>query len=138
MATRSDESFQPTSILGESLRFKGDLHADEDLLIRGQVEGSITHSKRLILGRDAYVKATVRGHIVTVEGTLDGDLTADTSVAMLPGSTLSGDVCAPSVSIVKGATCTGKVTMNDSNARDKWNWAPHVKAAEPARAQLTR
>ena len=38
------------SILGPTLYFKGDLSADEDLLIQGRVEGSITHTQRLTVG----------------------------------------------------------------------------------------
>src|SRR5688572_32780317 len=35
------------SVLGPSLRFKGDLVADEDLVVQGQIEGSILHTRSL-------------------------------------------------------------------------------------------
>ena len=34
------------SILGPTLKFKGELTANEDLVIQGQIEGSIKHNSR--------------------------------------------------------------------------------------------
>ncbi len=100
------------SILGPTLRFKGELHAEEDLMIRGHVEGSITHSQRLTICRDGHVKADIQGQVIAVEGTVEGDLSASTSVAIMETGHLKGDVHAPSVSIVEGANVNGSVTMD--------------------------
>src|SRR5262245_15138363 len=45
-----------TSVLGPTLRFKGELVADEDLLIQGQLEGSIEHTRSLTIGTEGGVK----------------------------------------------------------------------------------
>jgi cytoskeletal protein CcmA (bactofilin family) len=94
------------------LRFKGELHADEDLMIRGQIEGSITHSQRLTICREGQVKADITGQVIVVEGTVEGDLNATTSVAVMETAHLAGDVSAPSVSIVEGANFNGNVLMD--------------------------
>src|ERR1035438_2084812 len=65
------------SVLGPTLFFKGDLSAEEDLLIQGRVEGSITHTQRLTVGPQGTVKANIRAQLIIVEGTVDGDLQAD-------------------------------------------------------------
>ena len=111
MASSNDSQRDQVSILGPTLRFKGELHADEDLMIRGQVEGSITHSQRLTICRDGKVKADIQGQTIAVEGVVEGDLTASTSVAIMETGKLRGDVEAPSVSIVDGASVNGSVTM---------------------------
>jgi len=102
------------SILGPSLRFKGELTAAEDLLIEGQVIGSIKHSRRLTIGRNGHVKAQIEGHIVSIAGTVEGDVQAQTSVAVMESGRLIGDVRAPSVSIVDGADFNGNVIMDTS------------------------
>ena len=61
------------SILGPTLYFKGDLSAEEDLLIQGRVEGSITHTQRLTVGPQGTVKADIKAQLIIVEGTVDGD-----------------------------------------------------------------
>jgi cytoskeletal protein CcmA (bactofilin family) len=114
MGSPNDLPRDTASILGPSLRFKGELQADEDLLIRGKVEGSIKHSQHLTICRDGQVKADIEGQVIAVEGTVDGDLTATTSVAVMGGAKLTGDVCAPSVSIVEGANFNGSVIMDSA------------------------
>ena len=107
MASSNDPQREQVSILGPTLRFKGELHADEDLMIHGQIEGSITHSQRLTICRDGHVKADIQGQV-------EGDLDASTSVAIMETGHLKGDVRAPSVSIVDGASVNGSVAMNST------------------------
>jgi cytoskeletal protein CcmA (bactofilin family) len=61
------------------------------------------------------VKADIQGQVISVEGTVDGDLTATTSVIVTQTGRLSGDVRAPSVSIVEGANFNGNVVMSTSS-----------------------
>lgn len=114
MANSNDPQRDQPSILGPTLHFKGELHADEDIVIRGRIEGSITHTQRLTICRDGHVKANIQGHVIAVEGVVHGDLHASTSVAIMETGHLTGDVQAPSVSIVEGANVNGIVTMDGS------------------------
>jgi cytoskeletal protein CcmA (bactofilin family) len=116
MMTTPTHSASQGSVLGPSIRFKGELHADEDLEIHGHVEGAITNSKYLTVGREGRVKAHIKGHIVAVEGTVEGDVTAETSVAVTATGQLKGDIRAPSVSIVDGADFNGSVLMSTNKA----------------------
>lgn len=116
MGNPNDPAREQVSILGPTLRFKGELRAEEDLMIRGHVEGSITHSQRLTICRDGRVKADIQGQVIAVEGTVEGDLNATTSVAVTETGHLKGDVRAPSVSIVEGANFNGNVLMDATSA----------------------
>ena len=49
-----------SSTLGATLRIKGDLFADEDLVIQGQVEGSILHTRSLTIGAPGRVRGDIR------------------------------------------------------------------------------
>lgn len=110
----NDKPKDDGSILGPTLRFKGELTAGEDLLIEGQVSGSIKHSRRLTIGKQGHVKAQIEGHIVSIAGTVEGDVQAQTSVAVMETGRLTGDIRAPSVSIVDGADFSGNVIMDTS------------------------
>ncbi len=112
----NESSRDAVSVLGPTLRFKGELHAEEDLMIRGHVEGSITHTQKLTVCREGNVKADIQGQVIAVEGTVDGDLSATTSVTVTQTGRLSGDVRAPSVSIVEGANFNGSVVMATAGA----------------------
>ena len=55
--------------IGESIVIKGELSADEDLVIDGQVEGNINlNQNALTVGEHGKVKATVVARTVVVAG----------------------------------------------------------------------
>ena len=111
MSNPYDNSAERVSVLGPTLHFKGELHADEELLIKGRIEGSISHSQRVTVCAEGTVTANVRAQTIVVEGTLTGDLQAEKSVMVKESARLRGNITAPSVSIVEGAQFTGGIDM---------------------------
>jgi cytoskeletal protein CcmA (bactofilin family) len=111
MSNPYDNSAERVSVLGPTLHFKGELHADEELLIKGRIEGSITHSQRITVCAEGTVTANVRAQVIVVEGTVTGDLQAEKSVMVKESARLRGNITAPSVSIVEGAHFTGGIDM---------------------------
>ena len=116
MGNPYDSANERTSILGPTLYFKGDLTAEEDLLIQGRVEGSITHTQRLTVGAQGTVKANIRAQLIIVEGTVDGDLHADKSVFVKETAKVCGNIFSPTVSIVEGANFSGSIDMDGKKA----------------------
>jgi cytoskeletal protein CcmA (bactofilin family) len=111
-----DTSKDRTSILGPSIQFKGELSADEDLIIRGRIEGAIKHKQRLTIGREGKVHASVEAQMIIIEGTVEGDVRADKSVVVREQAQLTGNISAPSVTIQEGAKFTGHVDMSGGTA----------------------
>jgi cytoskeletal protein CcmA (bactofilin family) len=116
MSDPYDSANERTSVLGPTLRFKGELHADEELLIKGKIEGTITHTQRLTVCAEGVVKANIRAQMIAVEGTVDGDLQAEKSVQVKESARVNGNIRAPSVSIVEGAHFNGNIVMDSSKA----------------------
>ena len=112
MSNPYNSATERASVLGPTLYFKGDLSAEEDLLIQGRVEGSITHTQRLIVGPQGTVKANIKAQLIIVEGAVDGDLSADKSVVVKESAKVCGNICAPSVSIMEGAQFSGSIDMD--------------------------
>jgi cytoskeletal protein CcmA (bactofilin family) len=100
-----------TSIIGPTLVFKGELRADEDLLIQGRVEGSIEHTSRLTIGEQGHVKADIKAQYINVEGQVEGDLFGSKSVMIKQSAQVKGNVYAPTVSLMEGATFNGSIDM---------------------------
>ena len=105
-----------TSVLGPTVQFKGELSADEDLIINGTVEGTITHMQKLTIGREGTVHANVDAQLVIIEGTIQGDVRADKSVSITQTAHIVGNIKAPSVTILEGAKFNGSVDMSDASA----------------------
>jgi cytoskeletal protein CcmA (bactofilin family) len=116
MSNPYDTATERVSVLGPTLHFKGELHADEELLIKGRIEGSITHSQRITVCPEGTVTANVRAQVIVIEGAMNGDLTAEKSVMVKETAKLRGNITAPSVSIVEGAHFTGGIDMEKKSA----------------------
>lgn len=100
-----------TSVLGPTLSFKGELKAEEDLLIRGTIEGSIEHTSNLTIGEDGKVKANIKAEFIAVEGKVEGDLTGAKSVVIKDTADIEGNIYSPTVSLHEGSTFNGKIDM---------------------------
>jgi len=100
-----------STVIGESILVSGKLEGDEDLTVRGRVQGSVTLTKTLIIEQTGVVKAdaTVRNAIVS--GAVMGNITASESVHLTREGRMVGDINAPRVIIVEGAAFRGHVDM---------------------------
>ena len=117
-------------VLGKTLLFRGELTAEEDVCLQGRVEGSIRHARNLIIGPDGSVLGDVYAAHLTVEGLVEGDLHGSEAVIVRATAQVRGNIFAPRVGIMEGATFNGRVEM-DPNA------GAHAAQASSAR-QSTR
>jgi cytoskeletal protein CcmA (bactofilin family) len=104
------------SVLGPTLRFRGELSAQEDLIIQGSVEGSITHTQSLTVGTDGSMKGDIRARVIVIDGKVEGDLYATESVSVRATAKVKGNVFAPRVGITEGAFFQGQIEMQPSGA----------------------
>jgi cytoskeletal protein CcmA (bactofilin family) len=103
------------SVLGPTLTFRGgELSSDEDLIIEGTVEGKIAHQNHhLTIGKNGRVKANVRARLITVYGTVEGDLHGDEGVQITATARVIGNVISPRVSLESGAKFEGSITTKE-------------------------
>jgi len=111
---RAPEASPRTSVLGPTLRFRGELSAQEDLIVQGSVEGSITHTQSLTVGTDGSMKGDIRARVIVVDGKVEGDLYATESVNIRATAKVKGNVFAPRVGIAEGAFFQGQIEMQPS------------------------
>jgi cytoskeletal protein CcmA (bactofilin family) len=102
------------SLLGPTFRFKGELKADEDLLIQGRCEGSIHHTKTLTIGTDGIVKGDTRARVLIIDGTVDGDLYALESITVRATAKVNGNLHSPRIALADGATFNGRIDMTSA------------------------
>jgi cytoskeletal protein CcmA (bactofilin family) len=110
-----DPETRPIPVLGKTLLFRGELTAEEDVILQGRVEGSIRHARNLIIGTDGSVLGDVYASHLTVEGLVEGDLHCTEAVIVRATAQVRGNIFAPRVGIMEGATFNGRVEM-DPNA----------------------
>jgi cytoskeletal protein CcmA (bactofilin family) len=113
---RVPESAPRASVLGPTLKFRGELSAQEDLIIQGSVEGSITHTQSLTIGTDGSMKGDIRARVIVIDGKVEGDLYATESVNIRATAKVKGNLYAPRVGITEGAFFQGQIEMQASGA----------------------
>ncbi len=100
------------SVIGETLHFKGELSAGEDMIIEGKVEGQINQGKCcLTVKPKGVLNANVNATKIFIEGKVEGDLSATVSVTIRESGEVASNIVAPTVAIVEGATFNGKIEM---------------------------
>jgi len=105
------------SVLGQSLVFKGELEADEDLMIDGRVEGTITHrAEHLTIGPHGNVKADIMANRVLVQGHVEGNIRASESIVIEPSARVAGNLFAPKIGLKEGAEFDGNIQMTRTPA----------------------
>jgi cytoskeletal protein CcmA (bactofilin family) len=117
MGNPYDNATGKMSILGPTLVFKGELIAEEDLVLKGTVEGTIQHTASLKIGKEGTVKGNVKAKNITVEGTVEGDLFGAESVRVQADARVTGNIFARNVSLAEGSRFKGSIDMgNDYEA----------------------
>jgi cytoskeletal protein CcmA (bactofilin family) len=124
-----------TTIIGESILISGSLNGDEDLTVRGRVEGTLTLTKTLAVEPTGIVKAEVQVRNCVIAGVVVGNVTATESVEITKEGRMVGDIAAPRVIIVDGASFRGRIDMGEVNVEGARGPARAVAAA-PARPAL--
>lgn len=105
------------TVIGPSILISGKLSGDEDLTVRGRVEGELSLSKTLIVEPSGIVKANVEVKNAIVSGVVVGNIAASESVELTQEGRMVGDIRAPRVIIVDGASFRGRVDMGDASPR---------------------
>jgi cytoskeletal protein CcmA (bactofilin family) len=116
------------TVLGRSVVVKGELAGAEDLLIEGQLEGTVRlQDHTLTVGQNGQVKAEVKARQVIVLGTVQGNITARDRVEIRKTGRVIGDLVSGGLAIEEGAYFKGSIDILREEERE----------AKPAQAPPT-
>jgi cytoskeletal protein CcmA (bactofilin family) len=124
------------TVIGDSMQVRGNLTGDEDLHVMGRIEGSIDLQRTLIVAESGIVKAEVQVRNAIISGVVVGNVSASESVELTREGRMVGDISAPRVIIVDGASFRGNVDMGDIENMPARK--PREERARPAPARVER
>jgi cytoskeletal protein CcmA (bactofilin family) len=104
------------TVIGVETRISGEIRGEEDLVVKGRVDGKIHLSHALTIEKGAIVQADVDVRNLVISGTLVGSIVASESVRLLASARVVGDLAAPRVIMDAGAAYRGRVDMGDIEA----------------------
>jgi len=102
------------TILGRESKFTGKLAFDGAVRIDGKFEGEIHTDDLLLVGPGAEVKAQLTVGSVVINGTVEGDVVAKSSVEIKSPGRLKGNVTSPTLVIEKGVIFDGTCSMSEA------------------------
>lgn len=110
----SDAPTDLRSFLGEGTDINGEVKFSEIMRVDATISGIITSETGSLLVMDrGKVKATITAGTVEISGTVEGTITAKTSVKIHSTGRVYGDIYTPALIIEHGAVFDGKCHMLD-------------------------
>lgn len=102
-----------TSIIGPSIVLKGDISGKEDLILKGQVEGTLSLPDNDIrVDSEGQVVADLKAKKISVAGKVKGNLTGSELLVIEKSGQVEGNMVAPRVVLEDGCQFMGSVEMN--------------------------
>ena len=105
------------SVLHEGITIKGEWTSDGIVDFGGTFEGDLTVDT-LVLARTGRIKGNVRARNVTIEGSLEGTISA-ISVALKTCAQVTADIVAQKLVIESGAMIEGRVAAKFNQTQDQ-------------------
>lgn len=117
-------------MIGPSITIKGEVTGDEDLVIQGKVEGTITlKAHEVSVGESGKVSADISAKVIKIDGEVTGDITGSENVMISRSGHVRGNIVAPRVTLEDGAVFKGSIDMDPGDAPAKAAPASSKQAA---------
>ena len=123
-------------MIGATVKVKGEITSGENLVIEGNVEGSIScNSHEVTVGGSGNAKANVTAKTIRIEGTVEGDITGHEKVIITKSGKVRGNIVAPAVTLEDGAKFKGSIDMDPTPQQGSVLSMTSSTAARPAVAE---
>lgn len=125
-----------SAVLGATIKVKGDISGEENLLIEGQVEGSVSlSSHELTIGKTGKLNANLTAKTIRIDGEVDGDITGKEKVVVTSTSQIKGNIVTPKMTLEEGARFKGTIDIDPAHANN--NASPSPSAAPSSKPAAT-
>jgi len=110
------------TIIGPSVKVKGNFSTRGNLRIEGELEGSLKTDSNLLVGKSAKIIAAVAANNAQVAGEIKGNVKIKGLIELESTAKVVGDLEAKEISVAKGAVINGR-------------WVVGSTSPEPAKIQ---
>jgi len=99
------------TVIGPSVKVKGDFNAQGNIIVEGAVEGSLKTAGSLEVGDKAKVTASVEAREAKIGGEIRGNIKIKGFLEITATAKIFGDIETAFISIERGATFNSKCVM---------------------------
>lgn len=115
----SFESPERLNRLVEGTKIKGDIFADSNLRIDGEIIGNIITSSKVVIGENGRVAGNLSCIEASVEGEVTGNINVEGLLILKGTAKILGDIVTARIQIEEGATFNGKCKMGAVSISDQ-------------------
>ena len=124
-------------MIGQTIKIKGTIEGDENLIIEGSVEGAVSlPNNDLTIGASGKVTADLGAKTVKIDGQVTGDISGTEKVIVSKTGLVRGNIVAPRLTLEDGAKFKGSIDMDPSDTPAKATPAKPGAAAKSAGAKV--
>jgi len=100
--------------INDNTNINGDIQANSDMRIDGNVKGNIICSSKVVVGRTSRIEGNIKCSDLTVEGTVIGDIIAEENLHFKSSANFEGNIKYNTLIVENGANILGSLLQNRS------------------------
>lgn len=107
------------TVIGPSIKVKGNFNGKGDIVIKGSLEGSLKTQANLFVGDKAKVIANVKAKEANINGEIQGNVEVEKTLTLGATAKIFGDIKCEQISVEQGAVINGKCQIIQETGNKK-------------------
>ncbi len=124
------------TVIAAAVEINGTVKSKGALRVDGKLEGELHCEQDAVIGKDAVIKGNISVQSVTVEGTVEGNITARDRVELKGEARMTGDLKAKRLVVQEGVTFVGRSDVNPSGSPSGAAPVPEAPVSKPTEKPL--
>ncbi len=126
---------EPETIVGESVKLKGNLKSNSNIKIAGSLTGEIKTKGNIVVDKSSKINAKIQAKNLKVSGTINGDIEVKEQIEITETGKVFGDISANILKIQPGAIFSGKSAMQEQTLAKEEELTPSYELPESQKNQ---
>lgn len=100
--------------IAQGTTYRGDIESQGSFRIEGKVEGNITTSGKVVIGKTGFVEGCVEAEYADIEGKFSGEVTINSILTLRSSAVIEGTVVTEKLSVEPGAIFNATCKMKSA------------------------
>ena len=111
MAENKFFSSPSVDIIESSTKIVGDIYSKADFRIDGIVEGNITTTGKVVIGKSGKINGKINSSNADISGSVSGKIEVAETLSLMSESLIKGDIVTGKLSVEEGAQVDASISM---------------------------
>jgi len=104
------------TVIARGVKVEGEFHSQGDVMIEGDVQGSLSAAGTLTVGPEATIRADIKAQEAVISGEIIGNLQITRQAIFHASARVKGDVTAERINVEAGAIIEGRFQIGGTSA----------------------